>query len=61
MQKIIVVIDKQGETVLRTEGFTGSSCNEASAFLEKALGTKISDTPTDEMYAQVHQEQGISQ
>ena len=59
MTKIIeVVVSPSGETRVETKGFTGSSCQEASRFLEQALGAKLSDQPTAEFYQQrVNQDQ----
>ena len=37
-QFIEIVISPQGETRSQTKGFTGSSCRQASQFLEQALG-----------------------
>jgi len=51
-QIIEVVITPQGETRLETKGFTGSSCRQASQFLEQALGTTASEKLTAEFYQQ---------
>ena len=37
-QIIEVTVSPQGETTVQTKGFTGSTCQEASKFLEQALG-----------------------
>jgi hypothetical protein len=46
MKKIIVKVTKQGKVSVRTEGFTGSSCMEASKRIEDLLGkaTKVDQT-----------------
>ena len=49
-QQIDVVIDTNGDIVVSTKGFTGKSCQEATAQLEKALGAVTSDKPTAEMH-----------
>jgi hypothetical protein len=49
-QIIEVVISPQGETRIETKGFTGSSCRQASQFLEQALGTASNETLTAGFY-----------
>jgi hypothetical protein len=51
-QIIELIISPSGETKLETKGFTGSSCQAASQFLEKALGTTQSQQLTAEFYQQ---------
>ena len=51
MKRIIVDIDPQGNTKVKTEGYQGTSCKEATEVLEKALGSVVSDKDTDELYA----------
>ena len=48
--KIEIVVSPQGETSLETRGFTGASCQDASRFIENALGQKLSDQPTADRY-----------
>jgi hypothetical protein len=51
MTRIIeVIISPKGETKIETKGYSGSSCQAASKFLEDALGAKTSDLPTAELY-----------
>lgn len=40
----------QGEVTLKTEGFAGKECQEASRFLEQALGSVAEETLTGEYY-----------
>jgi hypothetical protein len=49
-QIIEVVISPQGVTRVETKGFTGSSCRQASQFLEQALGATVSEELTAEFY-----------
>ena len=49
-QIIEVVISPQGEARVETNGFTGSSCRQASQFLEQALGATASEKLTAEFY-----------
>jgi hypothetical protein len=52
MSKTIqITISPKGETKIETQGFTGSSCQDATRALEAALGAKTSDTLTGEYYA----------
>ena len=53
---IEIIVSPQGETRLETKGFAGASCQDASRFIEKALGEKLADEPTAERY-QVSAEQ----
>lgn len=47
---IEVIISPTGEVSIQTRGYTGSTCRQASQFLEKALGQVAQDRPTAEMY-----------
>ena len=58
---IEVIISPTGETKIETRGFLGSSCQQASQFLEQALGTKVSEMPTTEFYQTQPQRQTIQQ
>lgn len=49
MKTITITVGASGETTIKTEGFSGSSCKDATAAIEKALGKTVSDTPTGEM------------
>jgi hypothetical protein len=51
-QTIEIVVSPQGETRVETRGFAGSSCRQASQFLEEALGAKVNETLTAEFYEQ---------
>ena len=50
MRTIEIIVSPQGETRLETKGFAGASCQDASRFIESALGQKSSDRPTAERY-----------
>ena len=47
---IEIIINAKGEATVQTKGFAGSSCKDASRFIERALGEVRHDTPTAEMY-----------
>ncbi|MBN2579388.1 MAG: DUF2997 domain-containing protein [Pirellulales bacterium] len=50
MKTIEIVIGSAGETTVRTQGFAGDACREASKFLEQALGGRIREDLTSEFY-----------
>lgn len=58
MQKqIIVEVSETGEITIRAVGFKGSSCQQATAALERALGKVTKDSKTPEYYQQSQQTQ----
>ena len=51
-KRIRVEFDQYGNVRMETEGFVGSACEQASAYVENALrGAKTKDDATPEMYA----------
>ncbi len=54
---IEIIVTAKGETSVQTKGFTGSSCRDASKFIEQALGQKTSETLT----AEFHQTAAVEQ
>jgi len=51
MTKIIeITITAKGETSVRTRGFAGSSCRDASRFIEQTLGQRIDEQLTTEFH-----------
>ena len=52
MKKIVIQIDKNGNSEIVTTGFTGSECRDATADLEAKLGKCLSDSSTPEFYSQ---------
>jgi DUF2997 family protein len=55
MQIIELIVSPSGQTRIETKGFSGSSCQEATRELEKALGLRESEQLTAEFYAQQSQ------
>lgn len=51
--KIIVRVGKTGDVVIKTEGYTGTACQDATRQLEKALGAVVSERETEEMHPPV--------
>ena len=43
MKSITIIVSPDGATKIETSGFTGTSCSEASLFIESALGHKTSE------------------
>lgn len=56
-QLIEVTVSPQGETKIQTKGYEGPRCQEASKFLEQALGVTTADRRTSEFYVQTPAEQ----
>ena len=48
MKVIEIIISPQGEARVQTKGFAGAACQEASRFLEKALGQRTKEQLTAE-------------
>ena len=57
MKTIEIIVSPKGETTVTTRGFTGSSCREASKFIEQALGQQTGEHLT----AELHQTQSVEQ
>ena len=55
MKTIELIVSPEGKTTVQTKGFAGSSCRDASEFLEKALGQQTGEQLT----AEFHQRQSI--
>jgi len=49
-QTIELIVSPKGETKLVTKGFAGSRCQDASRFLEQALGRVLRDKKTTTYY-----------
>lgn len=50
MKRIEIVISPNGTSTLQTKGFSGASCQQASQFLEQAIGTTLTAERTAEFY-----------
>jgi hypothetical protein len=50
MKTIEVLVSPSGETTIETKGFAGAECQQASTFLEQALGQCQSETLTAEYH-----------
>ena len=62
MTKIIeITITAKGETMVTTRGFAGSSCRDASRFIEQALGPRTGEQLTAEFHQAATVEQAQQQ
>jgi hypothetical protein len=62
MPRIIeVTVSPQGETTVKTKGYSGSDCMHASRFLEEALGMPTADRKTSEYYQEASVQQQVTQ
>jgi hypothetical protein len=50
MKTIEIIVSPTGQVTVQTKGFSGAGCQEASRFLEQALGARLSDERTAEYY-----------
>ena len=50
MKTIEIIVSPKGETTVTTKGFTGSSCQAASKFIEQALGQRTGERLTAEFH-----------
>ena len=50
MTSVIITIKQDGKAVVEAVGYYGTSCKDASRFIEKALGQKQAETFKPEYY-----------
>jgi len=53
-KKIEITVSPEGATSIKTKGFTGSSCKDATRDLEQALGVASRETLLPEFYNQTN-------
>ena len=58
---IEIIVARNGSTQVQTRGFAGSSCLEASKFIEDALGKKSSERTTSEFFDVINQQQRLQE
>jgi hypothetical protein len=58
---IEILINPTGEATVHTKGFAGSSCREASRFIEQALGESTGEQLTSEFHQVVVQQEHAGQ
>jgi hypothetical protein len=59
--KIEITVSPDGKSNVETKGFSGDECREVSRFLETALGTRTSETLTNEFYGNQSQTENQTQ
>jgi len=57
MRTIEILVSAKGETSVQTKGFAGSSCRDASRFIEQALGQRLNEQLTAEFHQATTAEQ----
>ena len=50
MKTIEIIVTPDGQSSVQTLGFTGSSCRDASRFIEQALGQQTGEQLTAEFH-----------
>jgi hypothetical protein len=53
---IEIIISPTGQTTVQTKGFTGVSCQDASRFVEQALGQRTGEQLTADFHRQAENE-----
>lgn len=61
MKRIEILISPTGTSTIQTKGFSGASCQQASQFLEQALGMTLTTERTAEFYQSQTNEQSQHQ
>lgn len=56
-QTIEILVSPAGETQITNVGFSGAQCQEATKFLEAALGQPTSEQLTSDFYQDVQQQE----
>ncbi len=57
MKTIEITVSPRGETTVTTKGFAGGECQEASRFVEEALGQRTGEQLTAEFHQQAATDQ----
>ena len=61
MKVIEIIVAHDGSTRVETRGFEGSSCREASRFVEDALGRRTGELLTAEFHQDAKAESRVEQ
>ena len=61
LRTIDVVVDAKGNVTVQTRGFAGPACQEASRFLEEALGRRGTERLTAEYFRRAETDQQLRQ
>jgi hypothetical protein len=60
-QTIEILVSLNGESIVQTKGFSGSSCRDASKFIEQALGDRTTESLTAEFHQTAKTQQQVEQ
>jgi len=60
-QTIEIVVAPDGQAHVETKGFTGRSCQDASRFVEQALGKCLKESLTTEFYVTAEAQASLQQ
>ena len=60
-KRITITVSPEGSVSIKTAGFTGSSCKDATRELERALGVSGRESLLPEFYSQVNTGQQVQQ
>lgn len=58
---IEILISPTGQTTVQTKGFSGAACQDASRFLEQALGQRAQETLTAEFHQNASEHQQLKE
>ena len=59
MKTIEIIVSPKGESQVETKGFTGNTCQQASKFIETALGKRSGEMLKPEFHIQTPSENQI--
>ena len=60
-KRIEITVSPQGATSIKTSGFSGGACKDATRDLERALGVASKETLTPEFYGKAQTGEQLSQ
>lgn len=61
MKQIEVIVSPKGQLQITAQGYAGTSCAEATKFLEEALGTVTRDELTEDYYRNENNQLSVNQ
>lgn len=59
MKTIEITVAPDGQSQVETKGFSGAQCQQASRFIEQALGTPVNERLKPEFYVQAENTQQL--
>ncbi len=59
MKTIEITVAPDGQSRVETKGFSGAQCQQASRFIEQALGTPVKERLKPEFYVQAENTQQL--